>query len=508
MFPTTEVMIKGLQERFEGLLLSMSNMAESQWMPPALGYYIYGLERKAVQLALKLAARSRASSTPRPEDNAGGNGTSQADRQSTATDGITAVDFSLADFYFSESDDPLKPAADYTRWRAAGTWATSLYEPNLLAGPVPRTKINRAGKRNSVINLTSYNYMGFAKHPEVINAAREALSKYGTGACGSPLLSGMSDLHSQLEDRLCKLMGREATMLFNSGFGGAMGALAGMLRKGDFVAVDAKVHLSLIAGVTLSRARMEFFDHNDPDSLDSILERGKGKRRLVVVEGIYSMDGDMADLPALLEVTEKHGVGVFIDEAHSILAWGKSGQGATEHLGVGQRVGMVFATFSKSFAAVGGYVSGEKGIMDYLRYYSHPYGFSCALPPSVVAGLLKVLEIMETEGDAIRKRLHDNTAYFHEQLRGLGVKTGDSTSQVIPIMVGSDRQMLYELCHEMNEKGLFLAPVDYPSVPEDGLRFRAAVTAAHTRQDLDEALGILEDTLVRRLRGKAATRSN
>jgi glycine C-acetyltransferase len=169
---------------------------------------------------------------------------------------------------------------------------------------------------------------------------------------------------------------------------------------------------------------------------------------------------------------------------------------------------MVFATFSKSFAGCGGFVAGTKGILDYLRYYSNPYGFSCALPPSVVAGLLKVLDLLEDDGRTIRQRLWDNTRYFHEQLRGLGINTGDSTSQVIPIIIGSDRNMLYELCHETNDKGLFLAPVDYPSVPEDGLRFRAAVTAAHTRQDLDEALQIIEDTIVRRLRAAGGTRSN
>jgi 7-keto-8-aminopelargonate synthetase-like enzyme len=506
MLPTTDDLMKNLEERFEKMLLAMSNLAESPWMPPALGHYIYGLERRAVQIAMKLAAKARISDSGNGAG--GGNGVSAEPRKGVSKDGMNAVNYSLADFYFSESDDPMVPAPEYTEWREAGEWATSLYEPNLLAGPVPRTQVLRAGKRQSVINLTSYNYMGFAKHPAVVEAAREALSKYGTGACGSPLLSGMADLHAELEAKLSAFMGRESTMLFNSGFGGAMGGLAGMLRKGDRVAVDAKVHLSLIAGVTLARARMEFFDHNDPASLDSVLEKSKGKRRLVVVEGVYSMDGDMADLPALLPVCEKHGVGVFIDEAHSILAWGKTGRGVTEHHNTGERVGMVFATFSKSFASCGGFVCGTKGILDYLRYYSHPYGFSCAMPPSNVAGLLKVLEIMEADGDAIRKRLWDNTRYMHKQLHGLGIDTGESTTQVIPVMCGSNRDMLYELCHEMNDKGLFLAPVDYPSVPEDGLRFRAAVTAAHTRQDLDEALGIIEDTVVRRLRERGAGRSN
>lgn len=407
---------------------------------------------------------------------------------------------SLADFFFDQSDDPLKPSAEYRAWRERSRWATNLYEPNLLGAAVPRVEVVRGGKRRAAVNLSSYNYMGLVHNPEVIQAAQEALAHYGTGACGSPLLSGQADLHRRLEQNLSAFMGREDTMLFNSGFGGAMGTLAGLLRKGDVAVLDAKCHLALIAGANLSRAKTFFFDHNDATSLDEILGQTTGKRRLVVVEGIYSMDGDMADLPALLEVTQKHGCGVFIDEAHSILAWGDHGRGVVEHFHAEEGVGLAFGTFSKAFAAVGGFVSGERPTLDYLRYYSHPYGFSCALPPAVVAGLLKVLEIV-TRDDSLRRRLHDNTEYFRRRLLEMGLDLGQSTTQVIPIIIGSDRNLLYQLCHEMNERGLFLAPVDYPSVPEDQLRYRAAVTAAHTRQDLDEALQIIEDTIVKRIRG-------
>lgn len=410
------------------------------------------------------------------------------------------TNLSLADFLFDESKDPLKPSAEYLEWRRRSRWATDLYEPNLLGAAVPRVEILRGNKRTSVINLSSYNYMGFVHHPEVIRAAQEALARYGTGACGSPLLSGLADLHRRLEQRLSRFMGREDTMLFNSGFGGAMGALAGLLRKGDVAILDAKCHLSLIAGPNLSRAKSLFFDHNDPSSLEEQLQQTEGKRRIVVVEGIYSMDGDMADLPALLEVAERHGCGMFVDEAHSILAWGEHGQGVVEHHNVGDRVGLVFATFSKSFAAVGGFVSGERDTLEYLRYYSHPYGFSCALPPAVVAGLLKVLDLVEQD-DGPRQRLRENTEYFRGKLLEMGLDLGQSTTQVIPIIIGSNRTLLYELCQEMNDKGLFLAPVDYPSVPEDQLRYRAAVTAAHTRKDLDEALQIIADTIVKRTHG-------
>ncbi len=411
-----------------------------------------------------------------------------------------AVKLSLADFMYSTGQNPLRADPEYVKWRQDAASAMTLYEPHLYGAPVPRVEIHRAGQRRQVINLTSYNYLGLATNPQVIAAAKAALDTYGTGACGSPVLSGLADLHRQLESKLATFMGREEAILFNSGFGGAMGALAGLLRKGDHLVMDEKCHLSLIAGGTLSRAKMQFFKHNDPESLAECLAATTGKRRLVVVEGVYSMDGDMADLPRLTEVTRQHGVAMFIDEAHSMGCWGAHGRGVAEHYQAEQDIGMVFATFSKAFAAVGGFVTGEHGAVDYLRYYSHPYGFSCALPPAVVAGLLQAVDLA-TQDDSLRRRLHENTDYLRGKLLELGLNLGHSTSQVIPLIIGSDRPMLYELCLQMFERGLFLAPVDYPSVPEDALRYRIAVTAAHTRADLDEALQIIEDTVVPRVRG-------
>lgn len=406
---------------------------------------------------------------------------------------------SLADFLFSEHPDPLTPPTEFTRWRRATAWATSLYEPALLGPAVPRTHLEVGGIPRSIINLSSYNYLGLATHPETIAAAHEALATYGTGACGSPMLSGMTELHHRLERHLSAFIGRESTMLFNSGFGGALGSLSGLLRKGDVAVLDSAVHFSLIDGARLSRARLELFEHNDAASLDAALERSKGARRLVVVEGIYSMNGDMADLPALLDVADAHSVGVLIDEAHSMLVCGPGGRGVAEHFDVEDRIRLVYGTFSKAFAGVGGFLSGGRDTLDYLRCYANPYGYSCALPPSVVAALLRALEVA-TRDDTLRRRVWENADYFRAQIRGLGLSVGASTTQVVPIIIGDDRRLLYELGHQMLGRGLFLVPVDYPSVPQDQVRFRAAVTAAHTRADLDEALGIIEDTIVPRVR--------
>ena len=407
---------------------------------------------------------------------------------------MDAAKFNLSDFLVGQSDDPLRPPPIFTEWHRAGAWASVLYEPELLGPADARTFINYDGKRLPVINLGSYNYLGLANRPEVIDAAHNALEKYGMGACGSPVLSGMTDLHRQLERRMAEFLQREDAMLFNSGFGGALGTISGMLRKTDVAILDNRSHLSLRDGAVLARSRLDRFEHNDPASLDEALTRSKGKRRLVIIEGIYSMDGDFGSLDGLLDVADSHGASVFIDEAHSILGCGKHGRGAAEHFGVEDRFPLVYGTFSKAFGAVGGFVAGPKETIDYLRFFAHPYVYSCALPPVVIAAILTALEI-GTRETQLRERLWENADYFRKQLNALGIDTGASTTYIMPIIIG-DRERMYRLGHELRARGLFVAPVDYPAVPRDRICFRACVTANHTRADLDEALNILEETIV------------
>ena len=401
---------------------------------------------------------------------------------------------SLSNFLAGESDDPLQAPASFTNWMRVGAWAVQLYEPELLATADARTVINYGGKPRPVINLCSYNYLGLANHPEVLAAAHEALRTHGMGACGSPMLSGMTDLHRELERRVAKFLGREDAMLFNSGFGGALGTISGLLRKTDVALLDNRSHLSLRDGAVLSRCRTEKFEHNDPASLDAALSRHKGRRQLVIVEGIYSMDGDFGNLKELIAVAESHGASVFIDEAHSMLACGEHGRGAAEKFGVEDRVPLLYGTFSKAFGALGGFVAGSKETLQYLRFYAHPYVYSCALPPVVIAAILKALELGTSQPE-LRAQLWENADYFHAQLRSLGLDTGESTTYVMPIVI-ADRERMYRLGHELRRRGLWVAPVDYPAVPQSRICFRACVTAMHTRADLDEALNILADTLV------------
>ncbi len=401
---------------------------------------------------------------------------------------------SLSNFLAAESSDPLQAPQSFTNWVRESAWARELYEPELLGTADARTTINYDGKPVSVINFCSYNYLGLANHPEVIAAAHQALSTHGLGACGAPMLSGMTDLHRELERRVAKFLGREDAMLFNSGFGGALGTISGFLRKSDVAILDNRSHLSLRDGAILSRCRTEKFEHNDPESLDTALSRQRNRRQLVVVEGIYSMDGDFGNLQELISVADLHGASVFVDEAHSMLGCGENGRGAAEKFGVEHRIPLIYGTFSKAFGALGGFVAGSKETLQYLRFYAHPYVYSCALPPVVVAGILKALEIGMRQPE-LRTQLWENADYFHAQLRGLGIDTGKSTTYIMPIVIG-ERERMYRLGHELRRRGLWVAPVDYPAVPLNRVCFRACVSAKHTRADLDEALNILEDTLV------------
>jgi glycine C-acetyltransferase len=415
---------------------------------------------------------------------------------------VDPAKLSLSNFLAGESRDPLQAPPSFTAWMQAGAWAVELYEPELLASADARTTIRYDGKSQSVINLCSYNYLGLANHSDVVAAAHEALNTHGLGACGSPMLSGMTDLHRELESRIAKFLGREDAMLFNSGFGGALGTISGLLRKSDVAVLDNRSHLSLRDGAVLSRCRTEKFEHNDAASLDAALSHKSGRRQLVILEGIYSMDGDFGKLMELSNVAESHGASVFVDEAHSVLGCGKNGRGAAEEFGVEDRVPLIYGTFSKAFGALGGFVAGSKETLQYLRFYAHPYVYSCALPPVVIAGLLKALEIAIRDGAALRKVLWENADYFHEKLRELGIDTGMSTTYVMPLVIG-DRERMYRLGHELRRRGLWVAPVDYPAVPQNRICFRACVTAKHTRADLDEALNILADTLTPAVRETA-----
>lgn len=403
--------------------------------------------------------------------------------------------YGLGDFYDTGSDLLLDPGREYAEWLNAAASAFDLYEPALADRPAPRTEL----ETGPVINLASYNYLGLSNHPNVVGAAADALTRYGTGACGSPILSGMTVLHKKLEAALSEFMQRERTILFNSGNAGAIGVLSAILRRGDVAVLDEYAHICLIEGARLAGARIATFAHNDAEDLDRVLSQHEGKRRLVVVEGLYSMHGTYGALDKLVPVTKTHGVEIMVDEAHSILAVGPNGRGAAELHGVEADVDLVYGTFSKAFGNIGGFVSGSSVALNYIRYFANTYVFSAALPPAVIAGIGAALDASQSSPQR-RTELFENARYFKKGLNAIGVNTGEGDTYIIPIMIGDDRHKLYCLTAALRERGVFVAPVDYPSVPENQLRMRSCVTSAHSKSDLDEALAIIEEIVVPTLR--------
>lgn len=407
----------------------------------------------------------------------------------------------LADFFPGHDSDPLVAPEDFVAWRAATAPEQALFQRPLFAAAGPRTRVPVDGEPRDVINLASLDYLGLNRHPRLTAAAREALEVWGTGACGVPLLSGTTRLHVALEEKLSAFLQRAASVLFPSGFSGGVGLMAGLLRRGDVAIADEKAHMCWLDGIRASGAQLVMFPHQDVKALDALLTKHKAARKVVVVDGLYSMDGDVADLPALLEVTDAHGVGLVVDEAHSIFALGAHGGGATELHGAEKRVRLLFGTFSKAVASLGGFASGSRELLDYARLYSHPFGFSAALPPSIVATNMAAVELA-AESDDRRVKLAENARYFRDNLRGLGIDTGESTTQVIPMIVGRERDVLYEAGIEMLSRGLYIVPIDYPAVPEDKVRFRVSISAGHERADLDRALELIEASVVGRLRAR------
>lgn len=410
------------------------------------------------------------------------------------------LDFSLADFFFNDSEDVLAPPSDFEEWMAhpAVRQGFSFFEQELLEAPRVSTRIrsNLDGRERRIINLTSYNYLGLSTHPEVIQAAKESLDKYGLGSSGAPLLSGTLDIHVELACRLAEFKLKDDCLLYSSGLGANLGAIQGIIRKGDYLIMDEKCHKSLIDGGTLAGGKMLFFAHNNLDNLQQMLEKAKGKRTLVVVEGVYSMDGDLPKLPEILDLAEQYKAGTYLDEAHSTLMFGENGRGVAEHFGVEDRVGVTYGTLSKSFGGVGGFVCANKGIIRYLKGYSSPWNFSCAPSPAVTGGLLKSLEIA-TRDSRLRDKLWENVAYLKSGLENLKLDLGGTESQVIPIIVGSDGERLMRCAAAMQKRGLFLQPVDFPAVPAHARRFRISVSSQLTREEMDETLNIIEDVLVK-----------
>ena len=363
------------------------------------------------------------------------------------------------------------------------------FETPHLTPQDPEISVRRIhGDEHNLVNFSSYNYLGYANHPEVIQAAKDALDKFGLGATGSPVLNGTFDVHKQLEDALTNFYGQEGygVSLFSSGYGANIGVVSSYIHKGDYVVLDHSSHASLIDGAVMSQGTVKLFRHNDAEFLEKILKRisKENRRILVCVEGVYSTDGDYGNLKDLVAVSKKYGASILVDEAHSLLIAGKTGKGAVEEFDVLSEVDLVIGTFSKSFGGVGGCVYAKKELINYMNYYARSRMFSCALDPAVTGGILKALELAAgPDGDQKRKRIIENADYLRSLLKDK-VDIGTSQSWVIPIIFGDERKSL-PLGDYLMRLGHDFSIMMFPAVKKNKSIIRAFVTSEHTKEQLD-----------------------
>jgi 8-amino-7-oxononanoate synthase len=337
-----------------------------------------------------------------------------------------------------------------------------------------------------LVMLGSNNYLGLANHPEVKAAAAAALEKYGSGCAGSRLLNGTLEIHVQLEEKLAEFMGREAALTFSTGFQVNLGVLSCLLDRSDVAILDALDHACIIDGCRLGFGKTFKYRHNDMDDLEKKLRVAGDKAKLIVVDGVFSMEGDLADLPAIVEAKNRHGARLMVDDAHGLGVFGEKGRGTPEHFGLEHEVDLVMGTFSKSLAAIGGFVAGHARVIDHIKHNARAEIFSAAPPPASVAAALKAIEVIEREPDR-RKRLWEITHFMKKELIGMGYDTGDSASPVIPIVVGEDINA-YTMVTRLQEEGVFANPVVSPAVPEGRAMLRTSYMATHTQEHLDRSL--------------------
>ena len=345
-----------------------------------------------------------------------------------------------------------------------------------------------------MIMIGSNNYLGMTNDPRVKEAAVEATRKYGSGCTGSRYLNGTLDLHVELEERLAKFTKRESALVFSTGFQSNLGAISCIVGKNDAAIIDRANHASIVEACRLAFGKTYKFAHNNIDDLDRVLEKldknGFRGGILVVVDGVFSMEGDIIDLPRLVGVANKYGARIMVDDAHAVGVLGKGGRGTGEHYDMIDKIDIQMGTFSKSFASIGGFIAGSSNTINFIKHHSRELIFSASLPPSSTAVVLKVLDIIESEPERIQN-LWKNAEKMHNGFRSLGFDIGATQTPIVPVMVGEDMKC-FTFWKELFEKGIFTNPVISPAVPPDQALLRTSYTATHTDEHLNRVLEVFE----------------
>ncbi len=339
-----------------------------------------------------------------------------------------------------------------------------------------------------VIMCGSNNYLGLASHPRVKEAACEAIRRYGTGCAGSRFLNGTLDIHVRLEEKLASFFRKEAALVYATGYQTNLGVISALVTRGEVAVVDRLDHASIMDGCKLGYGTVAKFKHNDVADLDRVLglELHRGKDKLVIVDGVFSMEGDIAPLDRIVGLRGKHEFGLLVDDAHGVGVLGRTGRGVAEHFGLEKETDVILGTYSKSLATIGGFVAASSEIIDYLKHISRSMIFSASLAPGLVAAVSVALDIIENEPER-REQLWRNTRQMKEGLRALGFDTGDSATPIIPVLIGDDL-LTFKFCLMLQEEGVFANPVISPATPPGRALIRTSYMATHTPEQLDRVL--------------------
>jgi len=369
--------------------------------------------------------------------------------------------------------------------RAREAQAAGLYPYFIPITEAEDTVVTIHGKTK--VMMGSNNYLGLTHHPKVLEAAAAALRRYGSGCTGSRFLNGTLDLHERLEARLCEFLHKEQCIVFSTGYQANLGAISGLLDKDDVVYLDKLDHASIVDGATMSKASVVRFNHGDLAALDRKLKsEHRPQGAMIAVDGIYSMEGDIADLPRLVPIAKQHGAALAVDDAHSIGVLGPTGAGTAEHFGLVDEVDLIVGTFSKSLASIGGFVAGTESVIHYLKHHARSLMFTAALPASNTAGVLAALDVLQSEPER-RAALWENTRRLADGLKSLGFDIGPSETPIVPVLIGPLDKMLV-VWRKLFDAGVFTNPVPPPAVPPSQCRLRASVMATHTAEQIDFAL--------------------
>ena len=360
-----------------------------------------------------------------------------------------------------------------------------LFRPLRVLGSAQDTEVVVDGKH--VLNLSSNNYLGLTTHPRLKAAMIEATEQWGAGSGAVRTIAGTMTIHEDLERRLAEFKHTEASLVFQSGFTANLGVLQSLVREGDVIISDELNHASIIDGIRLSKAERSIFKHKDMDDLERHLEKHRDKRvKLVVTDGVFSMDGDIAPLPAIVERAERFGALVMVDDAHASGVLGENGRGSVNHFGLDGRVDLQMGTLSKAIGVLGGYVAGAQAVRDFLIHRARPFLFSTSHPPGVAAACIAAIDVLLAEPERI-DRLWNNTARFKEGLKRLGFETGASETPITPVIVGKGAVAM-EFSDRLFKLGVFAQGIGFPTVAEGRARIRTIVTSVHTDAQLDRAL--------------------